>query len=60
MYLSCPDVIVTPNGGEPVEIMAGDMAVFPAGMRFEAHRICTDIYKMHSYTNKLDLCRNAK
>eukprot|EP00285_Hemiselmis_virescens_P011244 CAMPEP_0173379260 /NCGR_PEP_ID=MMETSP1356-20130122/2284_1 /TAXON_ID=77927 ORGANISM="Hemiselmis virescens, Strain PCC157" /NCGR_SAMPLE_ID=MMETSP1356 /ASSEMBLY_ACC=CAM_ASM_000847 /LENGTH=146 /DNA_ID=CAMNT_0014332571 /DNA_START=9 /DNA_END=449 /DNA_ORIENTATION=+ len=26
------EVTVTPNGGEPVEIKAGDMATFPAGM----------------------------
>ncbi|KAI8477458.1 MAG: hypothetical protein J3K34DRAFT_364453 [Monoraphidium minutum] len=25
-------VLVTPDGGEPVEIAAGDMATFPAGM----------------------------
>jgi len=25
-------VIVTPNGGEPVEIKAGDFVVFPKGM----------------------------
>mmetsp|Transcript_51004 Transcript_51004/g.124278 ORF Transcript_51004/g.124278 Transcript_51004/m.124278 type:complete len:96 (+) Transcript_51004:343-630(+) len=26
------EVVVTPDGGEPVEIKAGDMATFPAGM----------------------------
>ena len=26
-------VIVTPDGGEPVEIQAGDLVTFPAGMR---------------------------
>lgn len=25
-------VVVTPEGGEPVEIAAGDLATFPAGM----------------------------
>ncbi|KXZ41886.1 hypothetical protein GPECTOR_252g633 [Gonium pectorale] len=25
-------VVVTPNGGEPVEVAAGDLATFPAGM----------------------------
>ncbi|KAG2447089.1 hypothetical protein HYH02_007838 [Chlamydomonas schloesseri] len=31
-YVLEGDVIVTPNGGEPVQIKAGDMATFPAGM----------------------------
>ncbi|WP_198314561.1 cupin domain-containing protein [Chitinibacter sp. GC72] len=26
------EVIVTPSGGEPVTIYAGDLATFPAGM----------------------------
>lgn len=26
------EVIVTPNGGEPVHIQAGDLCTFPAGM----------------------------
>eukprot|EP01026_Neomeris_dumetosa_P004081 TRINITY_DN11091_c0_g1_i8.p2 TRINITY_DN11091_c0_g1~~TRINITY_DN11091_c0_g1_i8.p2 ORF type:complete len:145 (+),score=22.01 TRINITY_DN11091_c0_g1_i8:53-436(+) len=31
-YLLEGDVTVTPDGGEPVDIKAGDMAVFPKGM----------------------------
>eukprot|EP00197_Chlamydomonas_leiostraca_P012100 CAMPEP_0202865298 /NCGR_PEP_ID=MMETSP1391-20130828/5604_1 /ASSEMBLY_ACC=CAM_ASM_000867 /TAXON_ID=1034604 /ORGANISM="Chlamydomonas leiostraca, Strain SAG 11-49" /LENGTH=121 /DNA_ID=CAMNT_0049545121 /DNA_START=18 /DNA_END=383 /DNA_ORIENTATION=+ len=31
-YLLEGEVTVTPNGGEPVEIRAGDLCVFPAGM----------------------------
>ncbi|QLG87211.1 cupin domain-containing protein [Chitinibacter bivalviorum] len=31
-YLSAGEVIVTPKGGEPVTISAGDLATFPAGM----------------------------
>jgi len=27
------DVIVTPEGGEPVRMGAGDLVIFPAGMR---------------------------
>jgi len=31
-YLLKGDVIVTPDGGAPVAIKAGDLVVFPAGM----------------------------
>lgn len=31
-YLLEGEVIVTPEGGEPVEIRAGDLVTFPAGM----------------------------
>lgn len=31
-YLLDGEVIVTPDGGEPVTIKAGDLVVFPAGM----------------------------
>ena len=31
-YLLEGDVIVTPNGGEPVHIQAGDLVVFAAGL----------------------------
>lgn len=32
-YVKQGRVIVTPEGGEPVEINAGDLVVFPTGMR---------------------------
>lgn len=32
-YLLEGDVIVTPEGGEPVHIQAGDLVSFPAGMK---------------------------
>ncbi|WP_028448567.1 cupin domain-containing protein [Chitinibacter tainanensis] len=32
-YLLEGEVVVTPQGGEPVTISAGDLATFPAGMR---------------------------
>jgi uncharacterized cupin superfamily protein len=32
-YLLAGRVIVTPDGGAPVEIAAGDLVTFPAGMR---------------------------
>lgn len=31
-YLLEGDVVVTPDGGEPVQIQAGDLVTFPAGM----------------------------
>ena len=31
-YFLAGDVIVTPDGGEPVHITRGDLVVFPAGM----------------------------
>lgn len=31
-YLLAGDVVVTPDGGEPVHIQAGDLVSFPAGM----------------------------
>ena len=31
-YLLEGDVVVTPDGGEPVEIKKGDLVTFPAGM----------------------------
>lgn len=31
-FLIAGEVTVTPEGGEPVTIQAGDLAVFPAGM----------------------------
>lgn len=31
-FLIAGEVIVTPDGGQPVTICAGDLAVFPAGM----------------------------
>ena len=31
-FLIAGEVTVTPDGGEPVTIYAGDLAVFPAGM----------------------------
>ncbi len=31
-YLLEGDVVVTPKGGEPVRIQAGDLVTFPAGM----------------------------
>lgn len=34
-YLIAGEVIVTPEGGTPVAVRAGDLAVFPAGMRCE-------------------------
>ena len=32
-YLLEGDVVVTPEGGEPVEIRKGDLVIFPKGMR---------------------------
>lgn len=32
-YLLDGEAIVTPEGGEPVTIQAGDLVVFPAGMK---------------------------
>ena len=34
-YLLEGDVVVTPEGGEPVHIRAGDLVTFPAGMACE-------------------------
>jgi uncharacterized cupin superfamily protein len=31
-YILDGEVIVTPDGGEPVEIVAGDLVTFPKGM----------------------------
>ncbi len=31
-YLLAGDVVVTPEGGEPVRIGTGDLVVFPSGM----------------------------
>jgi uncharacterized cupin superfamily protein len=31
-YLLDGEVIVTPDGGKPVKVAAGDLVVFPAGM----------------------------
>lgn len=32
-YFLAGEVVVTPEGGTPVELGRGDLAVFPAGMR---------------------------
>jgi uncharacterized cupin superfamily protein len=32
-YLLAGEVIVTPEGGEPVEIKKGDLVIFPKGMK---------------------------
>ena len=32
-YLLEGDVVVTPEGGEPVEIKEGDLVIFPKGMK---------------------------
>jgi uncharacterized cupin superfamily protein len=32
-YILAGEVTVTPGGGEPVHIVAGDFVTFPAGMR---------------------------
>lgn len=34
-YLISGEVIVTPDGGHPVTIRAGDIATFPSGMKCE-------------------------
>lgn len=31
-YVLAGEVVVTPDGGEPVTVKAGDLATFPAGM----------------------------
>jgi len=31
-YLLAGDVVVTPEGGEPVHITTGDLVIFPAGL----------------------------
>ncbi|MBM5571023.1 MULTISPECIES: cupin domain-containing protein [Deefgea] len=36
-FLIAGEVTVTPDGGEPVTITAGDLAIFPAGMSCTWH-----------------------
>ncbi|KAF6255591.1 hypothetical protein COO60DRAFT_1272426 [Scenedesmus sp. NREL 46B-D3] len=42
-------VLVTPDGGEPVEVQAGDMATFPAGMScmWDVKEAINKHYKFH-------------
>jgi uncharacterized protein len=42
------EVMVTPEGGEPVTICAGDLATFPAGMRC-TWVITQDLCKHYSF-----------
>lgn len=42
-------VIVTPDGGEPVEMGAGDMVIFPAGMSCR-WQILEDVLKHYNFS----------
>jgi uncharacterized cupin superfamily protein len=42
------DVVVTPDGGEPVEIKKGDMATFPQDMKCRWN-IRTDVKKHYKF-----------
>jgi uncharacterized cupin superfamily protein len=47
-YILEGHVIVTPDGGEPVEIKKGDLVVFPAGMSC-TWKILEDIRKHYNF-----------
>ncbi|MBT4819744.1 MAG: DUF861 domain-containing protein [Lentisphaerae bacterium] len=44
----CPDVVVTPDGGEPVEFGKGDLVTFPKGMSC-TWMIRTDVKKHYRF-----------
>ncbi|MBO9998808.1 MAG: cupin domain-containing protein [Cyanobacteria bacterium SID2] len=47
-YLLAGEVIVTPDGGEPVEIRKGDLVSFPAGMSC-TWKITKDVRKHYNF-----------
>lgn len=47
-YILQGEVIVTPNGGEPVRIQEGDLVTFPAGMSC-TWQILSPIRKHYSF-----------
>ena len=47
-YLLAGDVIVTPDGGEPVPIRKGDLVTFPAGMSC-TWKILADVRKHYHF-----------
>ena len=42
------DVVVTPDGGEPVEMGAGDFVTFPRGMSC-TWKVCKDVRKHYTF-----------
>ena len=47
-YFLAGDVIVTPNGGEPVRMGEGDLVIFPAGMSC-TWKIVKDVRKHYRF-----------
>lgn len=47
-YFLKGDVVVTPEGGAPVEMGAGDLVTFPAGMRC-TWKIRSDVKKHYNF-----------
>ncbi len=49
-YILEGEVIVTPDGGKPVHILAGDLVTFPKGMKC-TWKIKKDIRKHYHFSN---------
>lgn len=47
-YFLRGDVVVTPEGGDPVEMGAGDLVTFPAGMKC-TWKIRSDVKKHYDF-----------